>query len=60
MKNNQEGYVVTYSGKILKTENGGTNWTILHEPGGGLIQSIFHQHSNMGYACGNMVKYMDI
>ena len=56
MKNNQEGYVVTYSGKILKTENGGTNWTMLHEPGGGFNSVHFPPNSDTGYACGSNGK----
>ena len=56
MKNNQKGYVVTYSGKILKTENGGTTWTTLHEPGGGFNSVHFPPHSDTGYTCGNNGK----
>jgi len=52
MKDNQEGYVVTRNGKIVKTENGGTNWTMLHEPGGVLNSVHFPPHSDTGYTCG--------
>ncbi len=52
MKNNQEGYVVTFLGNILKTDNGGTIWTTLHEPGGGLNSVHFPPNSDTGYACG--------
>jgi photosystem II stability/assembly factor-like uncharacterized protein len=52
MKNNQEGYVVTFTGKIVKTENGGTNWNMLHEPGGVLNSVHFPPDSDTGYACG--------
>ena len=52
MKNNQEGYVVTFSGNILKTENGGITWVILHEPGGALNSVHFPPNSNTGYTCG--------
>ena len=52
MKNNQVGYVVTYSGEINKTDNGGTTWTTLHEPGGGLNSVHFPPSSNIGYTCG--------
>lgn len=53
MKNNLEGYVVTFSGKIVKTENGGTNWTMLHEPGGVLNSVHFPPNSDIGYSCGS-------
>ena len=52
MKNNKLGYVVTYSGNILKTANGGTNWTMLHEPGGALNSVHFPPNSDTGYTCG--------
>jgi photosystem II stability/assembly factor-like uncharacterized protein len=52
MKNNLEGYVVTFSGKIVKTENGGTNWSMLHEPGGVLNSVHFPPDSDTGYTCG--------
>ena len=52
MKNNLNGYVVTYSGKILKTDVGGTIWTTLHEPGGALNSVHFPPNSDTGYACG--------
>jgi hypothetical protein len=52
MKNNLEGYVVTFSGKIVKTENGGTNWSMLHEPGGVLNSVHFPPNSDTGYTCG--------
>lgn len=53
MKSNEEGYVVTYSGNILKTDNGGTTWTTLHEPGNGLNSVHFPPNSDTGYACGS-------
>jgi len=56
MKNNQEGYVVTYSGEINKTDNGGTTWTTLHEPGGGFNSVHFPPNSDTGYACGSNGK----
>ena len=56
MKTNQEGYVVTFFGDIVKTENGGTTWTILHEPGGGLNSVHFPPNSTTGYACGSNGK----
>ena len=52
MKNNLSGYVVTFLGNILKTDDGGTNWTTLHEPGGALNSVHFPPSSNTGYACG--------
>jgi photosystem II stability/assembly factor-like uncharacterized protein len=52
MKNNQEGYVVTFLGNILKTTDGGTAWTTLHEPGGALNSVHFPPSSNTGYTCG--------
>jgi len=52
MKTNQEGYVVTFLGNILKTDNGGTNWTTLHEPGGALNSVHFPPNSDTGYTCG--------
>jgi len=59
MKNSEEGYVVTYSGEINKTDDGGTNWTTLHEPGGALNSVHFPPSSNTGYACGtNGTVYM--
>ena len=53
MKNNQKGYVVTFLGDILKTNDGGTTWTTLHEPGGGFNSVHFPPNSNTGYACGS-------
>jgi hypothetical protein len=53
MKNNHEGYVVTYSGNILKTDDGGTNWSMLHEPGGTLNSIHFPPTLDIGYTCGN-------
>ncbi len=53
MKNNLNGYVVTYSGNILKTDDGGTTWTTLHEPGGALNSVHFPPDSDVGYACGS-------
>jgi len=53
LKNNMEGYVVTFRGKIVKTENGGTNWTMLHEPGGVLNSVHFPPDSDTGYTCGS-------
>lgn len=52
MKNNQGGYVVTYSGEIYKTDDGGTTWTTLHEPGGGFTSIHFPPNSDIGFACG--------
>jgi photosystem II stability/assembly factor-like uncharacterized protein len=56
MKNNLNGYVTTYSGNILKTDDGGTNWTTLHEPGGTLNSVHFPPNSDTGFACGNSGK----
>ena len=56
MKSNKLGYVVTYNGKILKTENGGTNWTMLYEPGGTLNSVHFPPTLDIGYTCGNNGK----
>lgn len=53
MKNNLDGYVVTFSGNIIKTDDGGTNWITLHEPSGGLNSVHFPLNSNTGYACGS-------
>jgi photosystem II stability/assembly factor-like uncharacterized protein len=59
MKNNQKGYVVTFLGNILKTDNGGTTWTTLHEPSEGLNSVHFPPNSDTGYACGtNGTVYM--
>ncbi|MEE4256831.1 MAG: YCF48-related protein [Bacteroidales bacterium] len=52
MKNKDEGYVVTYSGEINKTDDGGTNWYLLHNPPGGLTSVHFPPNSNTGYTCG--------
>jgi photosystem II stability/assembly factor-like uncharacterized protein len=52
MKDNMEGYVVTYSGEINKTDDGGASWTTLHEPGGVLNSVHFPPNSDTGYACG--------
>jgi photosystem II stability/assembly factor-like uncharacterized protein len=53
MKNNLNGYVVTYSGNILKTDDGGTNWSTLYEPGGVLNSVRFPPNSDTGYTCGS-------
>ncbi|MEE4260221.1 MAG: YCF48-related protein [Bacteroidales bacterium] len=56
MKNNQDGYVVTFNGKILKTDDGGTNWYLLHDPGGTLNSVHFPPSSSTGYTCGENGK----
>ncbi len=56
MKNNLNGYVVTFNGIILKTNDGGTNWTTLHGPGGGLSSVHFPPTMDKGYTCGNTGK----
>ena len=53
MKSNLVGYVVTYSGNIVKTDNGGTTWTTLYEPVGTLNSVHFPPNSDTGFACGN-------
>jgi len=53
MKPAELGYVVTYLGNILKTTDGGTTWTTLHEPGGALNSVHFSPNSETGYACGS-------
>ena len=52
MKSNLEGYVVTFLGNIVKTDDGGNTWTTLYEPGGGLNSVHFPPNSDTGYACG--------
>jgi len=56
MKSSQVGYVVTFLGNILKTTDGGTTWTTLHEPGGGLNSVHFPPTLDKGFACGNNGK----
>ena len=59
MINNQKGYIVSFSGDFIKTENGGTTWTTLYEPGGALNSVHFPPNSDTGYACGtNGTVYM--
>ena len=53
MKNNEEGYVATYSGDINKTDDGGTNWYVLHEPGITINSIHFPPTLDKGFACGN-------
>ncbi|MBU2652223.1 MAG: DUF1566 domain-containing protein [Bacteroidetes bacterium] len=53
MKNIMEGYVVTANGVILKTINGGSEWNIIHEPGGVLNAITFPPASDTGYTCGS-------
>jgi photosystem II stability/assembly factor-like uncharacterized protein len=53
MKNNQVGYVATYSGEINKTDDGGTNWYVLHEPGITINSIHFPPTLDKGFACGN-------
>jgi photosystem II stability/assembly factor-like uncharacterized protein len=52
MKNNEEGYVVTYSGEINKTDNSGANWSLLHDPGGVFNSVHCPPGSDTCYACG--------
>ena len=56
MKNNQEGYCVTYSGDILKTGDGGSSWNTLYELGGTLNSVHFPPSSSTGYTCGENGK----
>jgi hypothetical protein len=51
MKNNQEGYAVTFHGKILHFFN--NEWTTLHEPGGVINSVHFPPNSDTGYTCGS-------
>jgi photosystem II stability/assembly factor-like uncharacterized protein len=52
MKSNTEGYVVTGNGHILKTEDGGSNWYLLHAPGNVLNSVHFPPNSDTGFTCG--------
>ena len=52
MRNNEEGYVVTYSGEINKTDNSGATWYLLHDPGGVLNSVHCPPGSDTCYACG--------
>ncbi len=56
MKSNTEGYVVTSNGLIVKTEDGGLNWFLLHAPGGTLNSVHFPPNSETGFTCGNNGK----
>jgi len=53
MKNNQVGYVATYSGEINKTDDGGTNWYVLHDPGITINSIHFPPTLDKGFACGS-------
>lgn len=52
MKSNTEGYVVTSHGHIIKTDDGGLNWYLLHAPGGVLNSVHFPPASETGFTCG--------
>jgi hypothetical protein len=52
MKSTIEGYVVTGNGHIIKTDDGGSNWYLLHAPGNVLNSVHFPPASDIGFTCG--------
>jgi photosystem II stability/assembly factor-like uncharacterized protein len=52
--NDLTGWVVGYSGKILKTTNGGTNWISQSSPTSNPLLSVFFINSLKGWAVGGL------
>ena len=53
MLNSSTGYAVTTSNSVIKTINGGVNWSILSVNSSAQLFSVFFTDVNTGYVCGN-------
>jgi hypothetical protein len=53
MLNSSTGYAVTTSNAVIKTINGGVNWSILLVNSSAQLFSVFFTDVNTGYVCGN-------
>jgi len=53
MLNPSTGYAVTTNNAVIKTTNGGVNWSILVVNSSAQLFSVFFTDVNTGYVCGN-------
>jgi len=58
MTSQMNGFASDSSGKIMKTVNGGNNWTVSFAGGLGNLYSIFFADANTGWACGSAGKIL--